>query len=342
MARIFISAGHGGNEGGRVDPGAVAGGTTEAEQMIKLRDQIVPELSSRRYEVLSVPDSLSLRGTLDWINARQRRGDIALEIHADAFSNPSVRGASCFHIAGNNERKQHAELILKALIRRLPSLPNRGAKPDTAAAVGRLAFCRDLICPSLLLEVGFLTNPEDRALMIERRRDMAIGIADGLAEWSFDVAGGTPPGISPPVNPPTGPVTYPTINILINNQTYRGQGILINSNAYIPIDLVDMFRVDLTKKPGIRTVQYGGIVYVKAVELREYNISVGWDAATRTVIIRTILSICPGHIDRIMAQGNTTEVQLNLFLKSVNSTALNSFPDLPKIYREESSIIKLP
>ena len=40
MGRIFISAAHGGREAGGIDPGSVAGGTTEAKEMIQLRDLI--------------------------------------------------------------------------------------------------------------------------------------------------------------------------------------------------------------------------------------------------------------------------------------------------------------
>ncbi|AOX01128.1 cell wall hydrolase [Moorena producens PAL-8-15-08-1] len=331
MGRIFISAGHGGMESGGRDPGAIAGGTTEAEEMIRLRDIVVPELRSRGYEVLSVPDQLSLRQTIQWINDRARFGDVALEIHADAFSNPNLRGASAFYIFNNTERKKHGELMLRYLITRLPELPNRGAKPDTDSGVGRLAFCRDVILPSLLLEVGFLTNPQDRALLQNRRRDMALGIVDGLAQWSSLISGEQPPDQFNPV--------YPIIDIKINNQTYDDRGVLINSNSYIPIDLADRLGVDLTTADNVRRVQYRGVVYVKAIELRDYNIFVGWDAATRTVILRSISQkVCPGLIDRIMGHGSTSEVQLQIFLKNNNQNGLTQFPDLPRLYREEASV----
>ncbi|MEQ9358728.1 MAG: N-acetylmuramoyl-L-alanine amidase [Coleofasciculus chthonoplastes F3-SA18-01] len=330
MGRIFISAGHGGIEQGGRDLGAIAGGTTEAQQMILLRDQIVPELRSRGFEVLSVPDDLSSAESIQWINARSRPGDVALEIHLGSSPNPSVRGTAVYYIANNTERKNHAELILLALLRRLPQLPNRGAKQDTATGMGFLSFTRDTILPSLLMEVGYLTNPEDRFIIQNRRREMALGIADGLAAWSRAVSGTEPTNGTD--------VTYPAINIKINNQTYGEQGIIVNNNAYIPIDLADRLGVDLTTIPGIRRLQYRGVVYVKAIELRDYNISVGWDAATRTVILRSILQICPGQIDRIMAHGNTSEVQLMMFLKANNEDALAQFPDLPKLYREEAAI----
>jgi hypothetical protein len=270
-----------------------------------------------------------MSGTIQWINSRAVTGDVALEIHADAFSNPNIRGATVFYIANNTERKNHADLMLLALIRRVPQLPNQGAKPDTATGVGRLSFCRDTILPSLLMEVGYLSNPDDRYLIQNKRRDMALGLADGLAAWSRAVSG---------AGPTNGSTTYPPINININNQTYGEQGIAINNNAYIPIDLVDRLKIDLTTAPNVRRVQYQGVVYVQAIALRDYNISVTWDNASRTVILRSILPICPGQIDQIMGHGNTSEVQLMMFLKANNENALSQFPDLPKLYREEATI----
>ncbi|MGK7925664.1 MAG: N-acetylmuramoyl-L-alanine amidase [Spirulina sp.] len=326
MGRIFVSAGHGGTEGGRNDPGAIAGGTTEAQQMILLRDVIVPELRSRVLEVFSVPDTLSLRQTIAWINARAKAGDVAIEIHADAFQNPDVRGATAFYIAGNSERKKHGDLVVLSLIRRLPQLPSRGSRPDTATGVGRLGFCRDIAIPSLLLEVGFLTSPEDRALIVNRRRDMALGIVDGIEAWSREVSG---------VKTPTG--RYPSIGIRINGQAYGEQGILINNNSFIPIDLVDRLGIDLSQVNRLRLVDYQGVVYVKAAELREFTITVGWDNDNRSVVLSSITQICPGTIDRIMGRGHTSEVQLIMFLKANNESAIDQFPDLPKLYREEAS-----
>ncbi|MCL6436009.1 MAG: glucosaminidase domain-containing protein, partial [Leptolyngbyaceae cyanobacterium HOT.MB2.61] len=108
--------------------------------------------------------------------------------------------------------------------------------------------------------------------------------------------------------------------------------------AYIPIDLADRLGVDLSTDPNIRKVNYRGVVYVRAVDLRDFYISVGWDAASRTVILRSALPICPGQIDRIAGHGNTTEVQLMMFLKANNEMGLTQFPDVARLYREEGSI----
>lgn len=329
MGRIFISAAHGGREARGTDPGAIAGGTTEAKEMILLRDLIVTELRARNFDILAVPDDLSAAQTIAWINSRARVTDVALEIQADAANSPTVRGASVFYIANNNQRKNNAELLLMGLLRRVTQLPNRGVKPDTDSGLGSLRFCRQTAIASLLMQVGFLSSPEDRALLQTRRRDFALGIAEGLVSWSriIDPNPGTPPDPN-----------YEPINISINGQKYPEKGVLINGNSYIPIDLADRLRIDLSKSPDVRRVSYRKVVYIKAIELRDFNVAVTWDSATRTVNLRSILLISPGQINRIVSNGNTSEVELQLFLRNNNENALVQFPDLPKLYREEAAI----
>ena len=320
MGRIFLSAGHGGSN---------VSGTTEAKEMIQLRDLVVTELRSRGFEVLAVPDELDATQTIAWINDRSRDRDVALDIHTDAATNPSVRGSTVYYVANNALRKSNAELLLLALVRRVPQLPSRGATPDTATGLGSLGFCRQVAIASLYLNVGFLTNPDDRSLIQSRRRDMAVGIADGVAAWSRAIDPSTPPGTTP---------SYPPINININGQAYAEQGVLVNGNAYIPVDLVDRLRADLSNSPNIRRVSYNNVVYVKAIELRDFNISVAWDETSKTVSLRSIVPICAGQFDQIMSPGHTSEVQMIMFLKANNENALTTFPDLPKLYREEAAI----
>jgi N-acetylmuramoyl-L-alanine amidase len=327
MARIFLSAAHGGFENGTRDPGTVAGGTTEAKEMIQIRDLVVAQLRSRTLDILAVPDELSQVQSIDWINTRARIGDVALEIQANGASNPSVRGASIYYIAANSQRKSDAEMVIMSLLRRFPQLPNRGAIPDTATGLGRLIFCRWISIPSMSMELGFLTNPDDRILIQNRRGDMAMGIADGLASW-----------IRPRAEPPTPtPISYRSININLNGGIYEEQGVLINGNAYIPIDLVDRLGIDLSKIPRLRRVSYKNIVYVQAIELRDFQVSVTWDSTNRTVILRSNVKP-PAQIGKIMGSGITTEVQLMMFLRSNNPNALTVFPDIAKLYREEATV----
>lgn len=329
MGKIFISAGHGGYENGSLDYGVTVSNTTEATEMIRIRDLVVPELRSRGFEVLAVPDDLSNAQTLNWINTRCQPDDVALEIHGGAASSPGARGASVFYIANNEARKSHAELLLLALLRRLPQLPSRGARPDTNTGTGSLSFTRQLACPSLLMEVGYLTNPDDLGLIQNRRRDISLGIADGMASWSRAVAGDS------------GDVQgFPECNISVNGGLYDEKGIIINNNAYVPIDLADQLGIDIASDPDVRRVRYQGVVYIKAIDLREYNVSVGWDASTRTVTLKTMnsLPICEDRLEHIMGRGITSDIQLLMFLKANNEGATEPYKDLPRYYREEAQI----
>jgi N-acetylmuramoyl-L-alanine amidase/Mannosyl-glycoprotein endo-beta-N-acetylglucosaminidase len=326
MGRIFISAAHGGLENGVVDPGSVVAGTTEAREMILTRDLIVAEVRSRGFEVLSVPDALSSRQTIDWINSRTLLGDVALEISTNTFANPTVRGASVLYIVSNDQRKAHAELLLLSLLRRLPPLPNRGARPDSTSGLGSLAFCRQVVAPSLVMEIGFLSNPNDRALLQSRRPEVAVGIAEGLVAWSRDVS------------PPPVPAPYPSINININGKLYGEQGILVNGNAYIPIDLVDRLGVNLAKVPEVRRLAYNHVVYVKAIELRDFQVAVTWDNANRAVVLRS--PRVTGQIDLISKPGTASEAELMQFVAAQNPTALSNYPTIARDYIEESKAEK--
>jgi len=328
MAQIFVSAGHGGLEDGTVDPGYILPDTTEAEEMKLLRDMIIAELRSQGLTAVLVPDTLSAAQTISWINARCRPGDVALEIHGGTFPGSNLRGSAVFYVASNETRRTQAELVLMQLRSAVPALPSRGVRPDTQFPTGRAPFLRQIGCPSLLMEVIVITNPTDLSLLQRQRRDFAIGIANGLRTWSNR--------IDP--QPPQG--EYPTIAINLNGQDYPEPGIIILDNAFVPIDLVDRLGLDLAKLTDVRRVTYGNVVYVKAVDLRNYGIQVEWQAITRTVILRSelVLPFCPGSMDRIMARGATTTEQLMAFLRLVNPDAASRFSDLPRLYREEAAI----
>lgn len=327
MGRVFVSAGHGGYESGQIDPGVIAGGTTEAQEMILLRDRLLSALQARKVTTISVPDDLSLQQTINWVNDRAQPGDVAVELHANAALNPEARGTTVYYIANNSKRRQDAERLLRSMLQQVPQLLNRGARPDTVTGTGSLQFCRAIVTPSLYVEVGFLTNPTDRSLIQNRRAEIAAGLANGLLAWVKDA----------PDVPPS-EVTYPTINIRVNGQRYGEPGLAINGNAYVPIDLADALGVDLSEAEYVRRIFYRNIVYVKAVDLRDFNVSVTWDGEARAVVLQSVLPICKGHIDRIMAIGNTSETQMQVFLKNDNPQALVQFPDIAKLYREEAAI----
>jgi N-acetylmuramoyl-L-alanine amidase len=338
MGKIFISAGHGGFEGSFRDLSEMTGGAMETAELAATRDLVIAELRSRGISISIPSDDLNLTEAIAWINARATSQDVALSLQIDIANTSELRGTTAYYITNNALRKRQAEILTSALTKRVPEIINRGAKADTIASIGSLSFCRQISVPSILLELVFSNNSQDKLLMQTRRRDYAIGIADGLQAWINETATTIP--VYTPSNRPTTikPVTYPEININLNGQSYEEKGILVSGNVFVPADLVDRLGFDLNQIPLTCRLRYQSIVYIQAIALRELNTSVSWDSTTRTLHLKTIFKVFTGQIDQIMGVGNTSEVQMLMFLKNNNETVLTNYSDLPHIYREEAEI----
>lgn len=324
MNRIFISAGHFIGEAGA----STVLGTKEADEMILTRDLLIEELESRGLEkdkdFFSVPDTIDLGPSITWINGRSRTGDIAVELHGNSAT-ASARGAESYYVDGNSQRKVDAERLVNALVAAVPGLISRGAKSDTQSQHPRLAFCRDVDIPSVLIELCFLSSRSDMDLLTKQRSKFAKGLADGLLEWVGLVR-------------PASPGIFPSIDVEINGQNYEEQGILVNGNAFIPIDLVDRLEINVAELRNVRRVTQGGIVYAKAVELQALNVAVSWISATKRVVLSTLSFPRQGVSEQIMSQGSATEKQLKDLLQLTNPSALNDFPSLPKTYIEVAAL----
>jgi N-acetylmuramoyl-L-alanine amidase len=338
MGKIFISAGHGGFEGSFRDLSEMTGGAMETAELAATRDLVIAELRSRGISISIPSDDLNLTEAIAWINARATPQDVALSMQIDITSTSELRGTTAYYITNNALRKRQAEILTSALTKRVPEIINRGAKADTIASIGSLSFCRQISVPSILLELVFSNNSQDKLLMQTRRRDYAIGIADGLQSWINETATTIP--VYAPSNRPTTikPVAYPEININLNGQSYEEKGILVSGNVFVPADLVDRLGFDLNQIPLTCRLRYQSIVYVQAIALRELNTSVSWDSTTRTLYLKTIFKVFTGQIDQIMGVGNASEVQMLMFLKNNNEAVLTNYSDLPHIYREEAEI----
>jgi N-acetylmuramoyl-L-alanine amidase/Mannosyl-glycoprotein endo-beta-N-acetylglucosaminidase len=323
MGQIFIAATYGGIELGEQEPNAALSVTTEAPEMLLLRDLVVPELRGRGFGVVSVPDFDRVQQSIDWIDRRAQPGDVALGIHADAYSQAQIHGASVFYISKNGERKNHAQMMLAAFCGRLSHMPNLGVKPDSATALGSLAFCRRISIPSLLLEMGLQLTPGDRAAQQQELREIALGVADGLAAWNRDMAGSD-----------RSAADYLPIELKVNDQIHPEKGILIDGNVYIPIDLADQLGINLTTSPLVRRIRYRGTVYIKAIELRDFHIAVT-PGVGRSFNIRSQLPVSIDALERITGTGHTTAEQLQDFLAANNSQIPLTLGDLPQLYIQE-------
>lgn len=169
--KTFISAGHSFD-----DTGATYGSVKEAEVNMKVRDEVKELLPDAIY----VPDNLTLRESIDWVNSRASEDDLAIEIHQNANNNASIRGTETYYDNEYDLGEIVARNVSKAL-----GIPNRGVKHDSESRAGSLGWIRLTKCSSALVECCYLSNELDRMKIVTVRGQMeaAQGIVNAITEY---------------------------------------------------------------------------------------------------------------------------------------------------------------
>lgn len=178
----FISAGH--NLYGVKDPGAGANGRVEAVETIRLRDLVLKAMALRHPDIKVIADKDNERLGEYLARIQAGNGSVVLEFHLDAASDPKATGTTA--IVANNASKNSidfgTELVNSTSI--IFGIKNRGVKPESYAAVGRLGLMRKAGIV-VLLEVGFITNPKDMEALDDecKARIWADQVADITAKF---------------------------------------------------------------------------------------------------------------------------------------------------------------
>ena len=182
--KIYIDQGH-----NPLNPNAGAEGNGLREQDIVYAVGI--ELAERlranpNFEVrLSRPTPDTQIGTSNTTSLRLRvedanrwGADYFISIHTNASTIPSATGSEAFAFSAPSAAFSLGEDILYWL-NRTTGLRNRGMQVRSG-----LYVLRRTAMPAVLVELGFITNPEDAALMSERPDLFAQGIYEGILEYT--------------------------------------------------------------------------------------------------------------------------------------------------------------
>lgn len=185
---IVIDAGHGGVDGG------VVGTTTGAKESdINLS---ISRLLQRKFEeagFLVVQTRPTEAGLYDVATAGYKRRDmekraeiikkntpaIMVSVHQNFFSQVSRRGAQVFYREDSELSKTLACLVQTSL----NSMPECVKKTSALAGDYFVLNCSDT--PSVIVECGFLSNPQDEALLIGKayQEKIAAAIASGVLSF---------------------------------------------------------------------------------------------------------------------------------------------------------------
>jgi len=191
---IVIDPGHGAKPGGIYDPGAIgATGTKEADINLALALKVRDLLTSNGAKVIltredeTTPLSLEDRSNI----ANSVGADVFVSIHCDSFSNPDAKGTTTFFYAPSDkyslqEREKRwllANCLQKNLVEELKRA-DRGVKESN------LAVLRNTKTSCALVEVAFISNPEEEALLNDSafQQRAAKAIVKGIAEYFYALA----------------------------------------------------------------------------------------------------------------------------------------------------------
>ncbi len=191
---VVIDAGHGG-----IDPGKVgANGTLEKEINLAVAKELKELLEQNDITVVMTRGDDG--GLYQESDTNKKRADmqarvqilqeaapiLAVSIHQNSFTDRSSQGAQVFYYQGSEQGKLAADMIQEAMRRAIADGNHRMAKANADYYMLKKAPC-----PLVIVECGFLSNPEEEALLRTEsyQRKVAWAIHLGVMEW-IDLHGG--------------------------------------------------------------------------------------------------------------------------------------------------------
>lgn len=154
---IALDAGHGGQYSGAVSHS----GKLEKDLTRAVVDKLTPLLASAGATVIDVrpgDQSVSLAERVN--RARQGGAKAFVSVHYNAFERAEANGTETFHATGNKPAAELAALVQAELVSTL-GLRDRGVKQAAFHVVQAMPEI-----PSILIEVGFITNPSEEAWLV--------------------------------------------------------------------------------------------------------------------------------------------------------------------------------
>lgn len=170
--RVVLDPGHGGS-----DPGAIVGDAQEKDINLAIallvREQLAEQegivvLMTREQDVYP-----SLTDRTDFAN--REKADLYVSIHANSLEDDSYAGIITFYHPDKRTSRTPAEMI-QAAVTAASGGVDRGVRSEDYAVL------RDTDMPAVLVETGFMTCPDELALLTDAdyQQRLAQGIAQGI------------------------------------------------------------------------------------------------------------------------------------------------------------------
>jgi len=162
---IVLDAGHGGSDTGAVGPH----GLTEKEVTLAvalkteklLKSSGMKVVMTRKTDIdVAAPNASNTQELQARVDKTPPQADIFISIHCNAFSNPASHGMETYYSNANSGGYRLAQLLNEELAKH-GKLYNRGVKAANFYVIKRAKV------PASLIELGFITNPNEEELLAD-------------------------------------------------------------------------------------------------------------------------------------------------------------------------------
>ncbi len=181
---IFIDQGH--NPTGSPNAGATGGGLREEDITYQVGVYLAEMLNNdSRFEArLSRPTPTTVLGTTNATSLAERvrlanewPADYFISIHANANPNPAINGTEVYIYAYNTQAQWLAQQVMNGITE------NVGTRNNGIRVRPSLYVLRRTTMPSILVELGYLTNAEDLQRLRDNQYQFAYGIYQGILRY---------------------------------------------------------------------------------------------------------------------------------------------------------------
>ena len=179
---IVLDPGHGGSDPGAIGPT----GLQEKQVTLPIAEYLKSILEAKGAKViLTRTTDVDVYGPhasgVDELQARVNvangnQADAFISIHINSFSNPNVGGIATYYFDGSDQSKKLASAVQGQIAEHSGFNGDRGIQP------GNLYVLRHSLMPSILVELGFISNPKEEGHLKESstRQQFANELAKGL------------------------------------------------------------------------------------------------------------------------------------------------------------------
>lgn len=196
---IVLDAGHGGADGGAVSEQGLIEKDINLAVSLYLRDYLqqagaivvmtreedrdLADSGTKGYKQRKTED---LKRRVRFIEEQQAR--LFISIHMNSIPSPRWRGAQTFYYPNHGDSPTLADLIQEELRRNLENTDRVAKQSDKSVYI-----LEAITIPAALVEVGFLSNPEEASLLGDEayQRKVAASIYQGILRYSSGERSGT-------------------------------------------------------------------------------------------------------------------------------------------------------